>query len=206
MGRKNDLKRMFDIGFSLFVLIFISPLFIILIAAVKFSSKGPVFYKSIRVGLHGKKIACIKFRTMIEGADLVLENLLEKNPSLKEEWEQNYKLKNDIRITPIGRFLRRTSLDELPQFWNVLKGDLSVVGPRPVSFREVELFLNKQGGKIFSIRPGLTGLWQTSGRSNLSYETRIELEKTYLEKQSFTFDLLLILKTIPLMIFPKGAF
>ena len=206
MAKKNTLKRAFDIGFSFFILLFASPIFLFLILLVKISSKGPIFYGSVRVGLHGKKIICWKLRTMVQNADLLLEDLLKKDTKLKAEWEKNYKLKQDPRITKIGSLLRRTSLDELPQFWNVLKGDLSVVGPRPISFAEVDLFIHNQGGKIFSLRPGLTGLWQTSGRSNLSYNKRIELEKKYLEKQSFTFDLLLILKTIPLMIFPKGAF
>ncbi|MES2198857.1 MAG: sugar transferase [Chlamydiota bacterium] len=206
MAKKNTLKRAFDIGFSFFVLLLILPIFLFLISIVKVSSKGPIFYGSIRVGLHGKKITCWKLRTMVKNADFLLEGLLKEDPKLKAEWEKNYKLKQDVRVTKVGHFLRRTSLDELPQFWNVLKGDLSVVGPRPISFAEVDLFIHNQGGKIFSVRPGLTGLWQTSGRNNLSYNKRIELEKKYLEKQSFIFDLLLILKTIPLMIFPKGAF
>ena len=206
MAKKNTLKRTFDIGFSLLILLLASPVLLFLLFLVKISSKGPIFYGSVRVGLHGKKITCWKLRTMVQNADLLLEDILKKDPNLKDEWEKNYKLKQDVRITKIGHFLRKSSLDELPQFWNVLKGDLSVVGPRPVSFAEVDLFIHNQGGKIFSIRPGLTGLWQTSGRSNLSYNTRIELEKKYIEKQSFTFDLLLILKTIPIMIFPKGAF
>lgn len=206
MAKKTTLKRTFDIIFSLLVILIVSPIFLLLIAAIKFSSKGPIFYGSIRVGLHGKKITCWKLRTMVPNADLLLEDLLKKDSQLKTEWENNYKLKKDIRITKIGSWLRKTSLDELPQFWNVLKGDLSVVGPRPISFAEVDLFIHNQGGKIFSVRPGLTGLWQTSGRNNLSYNKRIELEKKYLEKQSFVFDLFLILKTIPTMIFPKGAF
>lgn len=206
MLKKTTLKRTFDIGFSLFALVFLTPILFLLALLVKASSKGPIFYGSIRVGLHGKKIVCWKLRTMVQNADNLLEDLFNKDPTLKEEWEKNYKLKEDVRITKIGGFLRKTSLDELPQFWNVLKGDLSVVGPRPVSFAEIDLFIHNQGGKIFSVRPGLTGLWQTSGRSNLSYDIRIELEKKYLEKQSFIFDLFLILKTIPLMIFPKGAF
>ena len=206
MLKKTTLKRTFDISFSLLALISLFPLLLLLAFLVKGSSKGPIFYGSVRVGLHGKKIICWKLRTMVQNADSLLKSVLDNDPALKEEWGKTYKLKNDVRITKIGRFLRKTSLDELPQFWNVLKGDLSVVGPRPISFAEVDLFIHNQGGKIFSIRPGLTGLWQTSGRSNLSYERRIELEKTYLEKQSFIFDLFLILKTIPLMIFPKGAF
>jgi len=204
--KKKTTKRAFDVAFSLVFLIFGSPLLLFLMILVKLSSRGPVFYGSVRAGLHGKKIVCLKFRTMVDGADSLLENLLQKDPLLKKEWEENYKLKRDPRITKIGSFLRKTSLDELPQFLNVLVGDLSLVGPRPISFAEADLFIRKEGGKIFSVRPGLTGLWQTSGRSNLSYEKRIELEKKYIEKQSFLFDLFLIFKTIPVMIFPKGAF
>ena len=202
---KGSRKRFFDVIFSLVVLVVGFPFFLLLAFLVKVTSKGPVLYGSVRVGLHGKKIVCWKLRTMVSNADELLQILLE-NPSYKEEWTKCHKLKQDPRLTPIGAFLRKTSLDELPQFWNVLTGDLSLVGPRPVSFAEVELFLSQQGGKVFSVRPGLTGLWQTSGRSNLSYERRIALEKEYIEKQSFLLDLWLIAKTVPLMLFPKGAY
>lgn len=202
---KGSRKRFFDAIFSLLVLTLGSPLFLLLAVLVKISSKGPILYGSVRVGLHGKKITCWKFRTMAPNAAELLETLLQ-NPSYKEEWEKQHKLKKDPRVTPIGTFLRKTSLDELPQFWNVLIGDLSLVGPRPISFKEVNLFLSHEGGKVFSVRPGLTGLWQTSGRNNLSYQRRIELEKEYIERQSFILDLWLIVKTVPLMLFPKGAY
>jgi undecaprenyl-phosphate galactose phosphotransferase len=209
MGRltcsKQKRKRFFDIIFSSILLIALVPLFLLLALLIKISSKGPVFYPSIRVGLHGKKIICWKLRTMKSNADEALKTLL-LDPKIEQEWILHRKLKKDPRITKLGHFLRKTSLDELPQFWNVLKGDLSLVGPRPVSFSEVDLFLSHQGGKVFSVRPGLTGLWQTSGRSNLSYEKRIELEKKYIDTQSFALDLWLIAKTIPLMLFPKGAY
>lgn len=201
------LKRCFDILFSLTILLaFGIPFFILLAFLIKLDSKGPLFYGSIRVGQQGKLFTCWKFRTMIIDADKVLKDLLDSSPSMRQEWEQYYKLKQDIRITRIGHFLRKTSLDELPQFWNVLKGDLSVVGPRPVSIEEASLYLQKKGAKMFSLRPGLTGLWQTSGRSNLPYTIRMDLEERYIDTRSFLLDLWLILKTIPLMIFPKGAF
>ena len=198
-------KRLFDILFSLCVLLFGAPVFLVLILLVKCSSKGPVLYGSTRVGMHKKKIVCWKFRTMYKDADLMLKKILEDETKLRE-WEASFKLKKDCRVTKLGRFLRKTSLDELPQFWNVLKGDLSVVGPRPVSKKESLLFLQEKGEIIFSVRPGITGLWQTLGRNDISYNERMDLEEKYVKTRSFKLDLILIAKTIPLMISPKGAF
>lgn len=136
-----------------------------------------------------------------------LHQLLASRPDLKQEWEQHFKLKQDPRITRIGAFLRKTSLDELPQLWNVLKGDLSLVGPRPVVPEEAEKFFKEKTSKILSVRPGLTGLWQVSGRSDLqSYQTRISLDEFYVDHQSFWLDLQLIYKTIPAVLFAKGAY
>lgn len=202
----NFVKRCFDIVFSLMVLILISPLYLFLAIVVKCSSKGPIFYASKRVGMGGKTIYCWKFRSMFQNADQKLSSLLESNPEMKKEWQENFKLKNDPRITKVGHLLRKTSLDELPQFWNVLKGDLSTVGPRPLSATEVLVVIEKGRSKMFSVRPGLTGIWQTSGRSLVPFEHRIQIEEEYIEKQSFILDLLIILKTIPAMLFPKGAF
>ena len=199
-------KRAFDIAFSLLDLLLGWPLFLFLALLIKLSSKGPLFYGSIRVGLHGKKITCWKIRTMHVDAEEKLKDLLAKDPSLEKEWLSSYKLKKDPRIVPFGQFLRKTSLDELPQFLNVLKGDLSLVGPRPVSLEEARLFLAKKGPKFFSIRPGLTGLWQTSERNNMPYEKRMDLEEQYIDRRSFKLDLILIFKTIFLMIRPRGAF
>lgn len=124
---------------------------------------------------------------------------------LREEWNTYRKLKCDPRITTVGRFLRKTSLDELPQFWNVLKGDLSIVGPRPPTFEEVGTFFGAKSRKILSIRPGITGLWQTSGRNLLTYEGRVELDETYVDQRTFLMDLKLIAKTILRMLVPKGS-
>jgi len=202
----NPLKRGFDIVFSALVLIFGAPIYSIIAIIIKFTSKGPVLYPSKRIGICGKVIYCWKFRSMVQNADQKLAALLESDPKLKKEWNETFKLKSDPRITKIGAFLRKTSLDELPQFWNVLKGDLSTVGPRPLSATEVLIVIEKGHKKIFSVRPGLTGLWQTSGRNLIQYEKRILLEKEYVEKQSLLLDLKLILKTITMMIFPKGAY
>jgi undecaprenyl-phosphate galactose phosphotransferase len=143
---------------------------------------------------------------MRKDADIRLKALLEQNPALRKEWEETRKLKNDPRTTSVGRFLRKTSLDELPQFWNVLIGDLSVVGPRPVVQAEITKYYGLKGSKILSVRPGLTCLWQVSGRNDTSYENRVRLDEEYIENQSMSMDVKLILKTIPAMIFTKGAY
>ena len=143
---------------------------------------------------------------MIKNADKTLEDLLESNPTLKMEWNKYYKLKNDPRVNALGKFLRKTSLDELPQFFNVLKGDLSVVGPRPCVPNEVFQNFGEKTHIILSIRPGITGIWQISGRNEITRAERVKLEESYIEKQSLSLDLKIILKTIPSMIFSKGAY
>jgi len=204
--RHNPLKRTFDIAFSLFVLVTLSPLYLALAFLVRLSSRGPIIYYQMRIGRGGRPFKCYKFRSMYPDADARLKTLLEYSPTLKEEWDCTFKLKNDPRVTPIGAFLRKTSLDELPQFWNVLRGDLSVVGPRPVVEAEVQKFLGTRAPKILSVRPGITGIWQVSGRSDTSYQIRVYLDEHYVDKQSFWFDLWLVLKTIPSMLFSKGAY
>jgi undecaprenyl-phosphate galactose phosphotransferase len=204
--RHNAFKRCFDIIFSLCTLLFGTPLFLIIAIAVWITSPGPAVFSQERVGRGGRLFRCYKFRTMHVDADERLQQLLATHPEMRAEWEHRQKLQYDTRVTRIGAFLRRSSLDELPQFWNVLKGDLSVVGPRPLLLDEVRERLNHKAAKILSVRPGLTGLWQVSGRSNTSYEKRIELDEEYIERYSFWLDLKLIAKTIPAMIFSKGAY
>ncbi len=205
----NALKRGFDLFFSLAALILGLPLFAVIALLVKLSSSGPVFYCSLRIGRKGRLFKFWKFRSMHRDADQRLEIMLSTSPSFKKEWLTYFKLKNDPRLTRIGNFLRKTSLDELPQFWNVLIGDLSIVGPRPYLPREIETIrkvLGHQMDKMFSMRPGLTGIWQTSGRSSLTFEERVKLEVCYVDKRSFLFDLHLIARTIPILILRKGAF
>lgn len=212
--RHDPLKRIFDISFSLTILVSFSWLLFAIAMAVRLTSRGPVFYKSIRLGRGGKIIYCYKFRSMYADADERLGHLLAVNKRLRAEWEQYQKLKNDPRITPIGQFLRKTSLDEWPQFWNVLVGDLSIVGPRPpVLIGPAEHFAEEirkwYGGstvKILSIRPGLTGVWQISGRSEIPFDERVRLEESYAESRTFWKDLVLIIKTIPAVLFSKGAY
>ncbi|MDP1880377.1 MAG: sugar transferase [Parachlamydiaceae bacterium] len=201
------LKRTFDIFFSIFCLIILSPIFLVISILILFTSSGNIIYSHERMGRGGKPFRCYKFRTMYLDADIRLAELLKHDPQLLKEWQQTYKLKKDPRVTAIGNVLRKLSLDELPQFWNVLRGDLSVVGPRPVVKEEFEKYFGTKGYKILSIRPGLTGLWQVSGRSDITcYHKRIQLDEYYVDNQSLLFDLQLILKTIPVMLGQKGAY
>lgn len=202
----RKVKRIFDIIFSLLALLFFLPFGLILALLIKISSPGPIFYKCRRVGRNGEPIDCWKFRTMCQDAQQKLQEILSQNSDLKREWETYFKLKDDPRIQGIGKFLRKTSLDEFPQFWNVLRGDLSVVGPRPVTEEEVQKYFREKAVKILSVRPGLTGIWQTSGRNLLTFDERIMLEERYVDQQSLFLDLQIIFKTIPHLFFAKGAF
>lgn len=204
--RHLPLKRTFDLLFSLFALLITFPLFMTIAILIRLQSAGPIIYAHERIGRGGKMFKCFKFRSMYADADLRLRELLKNDAALAEEWEKHHKLKNDPRITPIGAFLRKSSLDELPQFLNVLKGDLSVVGPRPVVQAEIQKYFKEKAPKILSVRPGITGLWQVSGRSNTSYEHRIALDEHYVENHNFLFDILLVLKTIPALLSRRGAY
>ncbi len=203
----RTLKRIGDIVFSLIVITLGSPIFILIGILVKLSSPGSVFYIQKRVGRNYREFGCIKFRTMYKDADDLLPNLLEKYPLMRKEFEKDFKLRQDPRITKLGRFLRRSSLDELPQFFNVLKGEMSVVGPRPIVSNEIikySLFMEE----VISVRPGLTGLWQVSGRNNLSYKKRVELDLFYARNRNFLLDLEIIILTLGVLLFPmdRGAF
>jgi exopolysaccharide production protein ExoY len=199
-------KRVFDVLFSLGAMAFFLPIGIVSALLIKLTTPGPIFYSSKRVGKDGQPIYCWKFRTMHQDADKKLLELLRENPKLKQEWDIYFKLKEDPRVSAIGKILRKTSLDELPQFYNVFKGDLSVVGPRPVTEQEIQKYFGSKASKILSVRPGLTGIWQTSGRSLLTFDERICLEESYIDRQSLTLDLRIICKTIPAMFFTRGAF
>lgn len=204
--KHKPIKRIFDLLFSLAVLILGLPVFCFIALAIRCTSRGNSVYSHERIGRGGKTFRCYKFRTMYQDADAKLSDLLEKSPELKREWELSRKLKNDPRVTPLGAILRKTSLDELPQFWNVLRGDLSIVGPRPVVKAEIRDCYGSKASKILSVRPGITGLWQVSGRSDTTYGTRIRLDEEYIDNHSFILDLKLVLKTIPSMIFSRGAY
>lgn len=196
-------KRTFDIGFSLGVLIFLSPLYITIALIIKFSSPGPIFYVQRRVGKNYRPFGCIKFRTMVIDAEAVLEEMFQRSPELRAEFEQDFKLKKDPRITAIGRFLRLTSLDEFPQFWNVLVGDMSIVGPRPLVPREIYKY-GRHMDKVLTIRPGLTGIWQVSGRNDIPYSTRVRMDSYYVHHRNWWIDLWIVFKTVFVMLFPKN--
>jgi Undecaprenyl-phosphate galactose phosphotransferase WbaP len=196
-------KRLFDVIFSLLVLIVFSPVYLLLTLLIALSSPGPIFYIQERVGKDYKRFACIKFRTMVINADEILLELMETSPQMRQEFEDNFKLKQDPRITRIGRFLRLTSLDEFPQFWNVLKGDMSVVGPRPLVAEELPCY-GRHIDKVLTTKPGITGLWQVSGRNDIPYSRRILIDVYYAKFHNFWLDLWIILKTIGVVIVPKN--
>tara|TARA_B100000700_G_scaffold329533_1_gene451579 strand:- start:956 stop:1606 length:651 start_codon:yes stop_codon:yes gene_type:complete len=200
-------KRLADILLSFFILIFLSPFYLIIALFVKLSSAGPVFYIQERIGRNYNSFGCIKFRTMYSEADDLLSNLLEKSPSMMKEFENDFKIRRDPRITPIGKFLRRSSLDELPQFLNVFLGQMSVVGPRPIVRKEIDRY-GKYMDIVLGVKPGLTGLWQVSGRNNLSYKRRVELDLIYAKERSFILDLRIILRTFGVLLLPmdRGAY
>ena len=197
-------KNILEIGIACVVLPMILPLCLVIALLVKLTSTGPVFYKAKRLGQHGKEIEVLKFRTMYRNADFILKHILEVNPEKRKEWEENFKLKNDPRITPLGRFLRKTSLDELPQFINVLKGEMAIIGPRPIVQEEVKYY--GEDFSIFSlVKPGITGLWQVSGRSNTSYEQRVQLDVYYVANWSIWMDYYIFLNTFVAVLLRKGA-
>jgi lipopolysaccharide/colanic/teichoic acid biosynthesis glycosyltransferase len=200
-------KRLFDIAFSLSVLILFFPLYLILALLISISSDGPIFYLQERVGKNYRRFKCIKFRTMVTDADEILSRMIETSPELHQEFTSNFKLKQDPRVTKIGHFLRITSLDEFPQFWNVLKGDMSVVGPRPLVVKELPKY-GHHIEQVLTIRPGITGLWQVSGRNDIPYPRRVQIDLYYVKCRNFWLDLGIILKTIYVVILPgnKGAY
>ena len=197
----RGIKRILNLLCSFVGVIVLSPFFLIISLLIKVTSKGPVFFVHERVGLNGKKFKLIKFRTMVNNAEEMIASF---SPEQKKEWEENYKLKDDPRITKIGKFLRRTSLDELPQLINILKGDMSIVGPRPVVDEELNWYGDKKD-KHLSVKPGLTGWWAVNGRSNVPYPERCDLELYYVDHISFALDVKIILKTLGAIIKKDGA-
>ena len=197
-------KRLFDVFGSVLALTFLSPIFLFVAVLVR-RDGGSAMYSHERVGLGGKTFFCLKFRSMYGDSDRRLETLLASDPNAKQEWSEHYKLKEDPRITPLGHFLRESSIDELPQLVNVLRGDMSLVGPRPIIVEELEKYGDAKGTYL-SVRPGLTGLWQVSGRNDLDYETRVALDTEYIENWSFKADVIILLKTVRVVIERRGAY
>jgi exopolysaccharide production protein ExoY len=197
-------KRVLDIVLSGAALIFLSPMFLFLALCVLVTLGRPVIFRHPRLGLNGKTFRCLKFRSMVRDADVVLERYLAENPEAAREWAEQYKLRRDPRIKGLGHFLRRTSFDELPQLINILVGDMSLVGPRPIVPDELERY-GDRAGQLLSVRPGLTGLWQVSGRNNLSREMQVALDIHYIQHWSFVGDLKIIARTVPAVLTQRGA-
>lgn len=195
------LKRLVDVSLAAAALLVGLPFMLVVAAAIKFSSPGPVIFRRRVMGLHGLQFDAFKFRTMHLNGD----EILEKDPEAKTELLQNQKIKNDPRITPIGRFLRKTSMDEFPQFINILLGQMSFVGPRMISPPEL-LRYGQWGMNLLTVRPGLTGLWQVSGRSDVDYDERVRLDMMYIRNYSLWLDMQIILRTIPVVLLGKGAY
>ena len=199
------IKRFMDFSIVIIGGLIILPFLLIVTLLIKLTSRGPVLYKHKRLGKNGKYFYAYKFRSMVIDADEQLKKLLESNPIIKKEWEINHKIQNDPRITKFGNFIRRTSIDEFPQLINILKGEMSLVGPRPIVDAEVEKY-GEDYERIFSIRPGLTGLWQVSGRSDTNYNERVTYDSYYLQSWSVWLDLWIIFKTFGVVIAGKGAY
>lgn len=198
------IKRFFDIVCTLGILVISSPLFIYLWYTVS-RDGGPAIYAHRRIGRRGKEFNCYKFRSMVMNSQEVLDDLLAKDPLARSEWEKDFKLKDDPRITRIGRFIRKTSLDELPQLFNVLKGEMSLVGPRPVIREELERYFDDVEYYLM-VKPGMTGLWQVSGRNDVDYATRVYFDSWYVKNWSLWNDIVILFKTINVVLLRKGAY
>lgn len=197
-------KRAIDLVGSTVLIVAFSPVLAAISLMVRRSGKNVIF-KQYRVGRNGQLFACYKFRTMVPNAEQLLTQVLEKHPALKEEWASTQKLRNDPRVTRIGAFLRKTSLDELPQLFNVWKGEMSLVGPRPVVQNEMIRYGRAARWYLCS-RPGMTGLWQVSGRNDVDYRRRVALDTYYVQNQSFTLDISILLRTIRVVINKDGSY
>lgn len=195
------IKRFMDVILATIALVVLSPIFLIIAIAIKIESKGPVFFKHTRIGKNGKIIKLYKFRSMVINAEELIKSF---TPEQMKEYKENYKLTNDPRITKIGKFLRKTSLDELPQLLNIIKGDLSIIGPRPVVTDELKKY-GANTEKFLSVTPGLTGYWAANGRSCTTYKQRMQMELYYIDNLSLKMDVKVFFKTIEAVIKREGA-
>jgi exopolysaccharide production protein ExoY len=197
-------KRAFDIVGAIFLGLLFSPLILAIITLIRIEGQ-PVLFWHKRIGRNGKSFHCVKFRTMVRNAEHVLRHLLTEHPELRDEWTKNFKLRNDPRITRTGRLLRLTSLDELPQLWNVLRGEMSLVGPRPIVRAEL-LRYGRNAARYLAVKPGLTGLWQVKGRSNTTYRRRVAMDKFYVQNQSILLDIYILAATPAAVLRRNGAY
>jgi exopolysaccharide production protein ExoY len=197
--------RAFDIVIALAVILFALPLLIMVALAVKTQDRGPIIFAHERVGRDGRLFRCFKFRSMVMNAEARLAEVLRNDPIAFAEWSRDHKLRQDPRITPIGDFLRRSSLDELPQLFNVLRGEMSIVGPRPIVVAEIPRY-GRRFARYCAVRPGLTGLWQVSGRNDVSYRRRVAMDTLYARRKSLGWDVRLLLMTVPAVLFASGSY
>jgi lipopolysaccharide/colanic/teichoic acid biosynthesis glycosyltransferase len=199
------LKRALDVAVAVLLLILALPAAALIALGIVFETRGPVLFAHTRIGKDGRRFRLLKFRSMVTDADVVLERYLEAHPDLRAEWIERHKLKDDPRVTRVGRILRRSALDELPQLLNVLRGDMSMVGPRPIVEEEVPRF-----GDVFAlyicVLPGLTGLWQVADRTKMTYRERTELDLEYMRTRTLGMDLLILLKTVRVVLFGRGVY
>ena len=203
--RNRVIKRAFDLLFTICGGLCILPFLLVIAVMVAVDNKGNVIFAHRRIGRDGKEFKCYKFQTMIPNAQEALEKYLAENPAARKEWEESFKLTDDPRVTKLGSILRKTSLDEMPQLWNVIKGDMSLVGPRPIVAKEIERY-----GEYFReyamVTPGITGMWQASGRSDTTYEERVEMDTWYVRNWSVWIDLMYLFKTVKIVFTGKGAY
>lgn len=199
------IKRGMDLVIATLASVVLVPLFVVLSIAIKFTSKGPVFYKHTRVGKGNSRFQAWKFRTMVQDADKMIAEYLQQHPELREEWERDHKLKKDPRVTRLGQFMRKWSIDELPQIWNVYRGEMSIVGPRPIVEAEIVKY-GEHFETFCNVLPGITGLWQVCGRNDTTYDERVQLDIYYIHHWSPWLDLYLLFRTISTVLFTKGAY
>ncbi|GIU00849.1 undecaprenyl-phosphate galactose phosphotransferase WbaP [Sulfurovum sp. TSL6] len=200
------MQQVFNYILAILLLPVLLPIIAILAFLIKRESPGPVFFAHNRIGQDGRIIPTLKFRSMYSDAKERLEKLLAEDEEIKKEWETNFKLKNDPRVTKIGAFLRKTSLDELPQIFNVLKGEMNFVGPRPVIQQEIDQYYKDDAEYYFMVKPGITGLWQVSGRSDTDYDFRVATDKWYVSNWSLWLDIVILFKTVKVVLFREGAY
>ena len=202
---RRDWFRPFDFALALIALIFFLPLMVVIAIAIKLTAPGPVFFSHRRIGRNGREFDCHKFRTMAIDADARLAALLRDNPEARKEWDSDHKLRNDPRVTAIGTLLRKTSIDEVPQLFNVLNGTMSCVGPRPIVAKEIVRY-GRRFNTYCQVRPGITGLWQVSGRNDTSYRRRVAMDVLYVRSRTLRLNGLIMAKTLPAVLLQHGSY
>lgn len=200
----GTLKRTFDLAASALMLVLLAPLLIVVCLVVKLHDRGPIFFAHERIGFAGQRFKCLKFRTMKLNGDVVLAEYLARSPEAAAEWREKRKLATDPRVTAVGQFLRKTSLDEFPQLWNVLKGEMSLIGPRPIVDDEIQHY-GKHFASYLACRPGVSGMWQVSGRSDCTYPERVALDARYVSNWTWLLDIGIMLKTVPAVFLQRGS-